>query len=169
MFKLREDVYICRTFRRQDLLSLNTYYKSWLERTVNWLILFFDIAFALVAAVLCTLGLNTFKAIKHLGIGKSFWIPVFVYGALFLIGSVAKIFHEVGVELDLLTINTDEIVHVSWLLALCTLMFSIYNYSRKVKTMRGVPIPDASKELTPIEKQATELLKRIEKLKNKKG
>lgn len=102
---------------------------------MNWLILISDVLFALVAAILGILGLSTFKAIRHLGIGKSFWIPTFVSGVFLLIGSVFRIFHEVAVELDLsLTINIDEIVHVSWLLALCILMGSIYNYSRKVKT-----------------------------------
>jgi hypothetical protein len=110
---------------------------------MNWLILISDVAFAFVAAILAAQGLRTLKAIKHLGIGKSFWIPVIASGALFLIGSVFGIFHEIAVELDLsLTINTDEIIHVSWLLALCLLMGSIYSYSRKVKTIKKFPVPE---------------------------
>jgi len=141
---------------------------------VNWLILVSDVVFALVAAILCILGLSTSKAIKHLGIGKSFWIPVSVSGALFLIGSIVRIFHQVAVELGSLiflpvelgslTINTEEIVHVSWLLAICILMFSIYNYSKKVKTIRRGPTPDKRNEVID---QTTELLKRIEKLKKR--
>lgn len=138
---------------------------------MNWLILFSDILFALVATVLGVLGLGTFRAIKHLGIGKSFWVPVFVSSVLFVFGSVVRIFHEFAVELGWsLTIYTDEIVRVSWLLALCILMGCIYNYSRKVKTAIRVSRPvDARNvaELTLIQKQTNEVLQRIEKLKNK--
>jgi hypothetical protein len=137
---------------------------------VNWVILFSDILFALVATVLGILGLGTFKAIKHLGIGKSFWVPIFVSGLLFVFGSAVRIFHEFAVELGWsMTLYTDEIVRVSWLLALCILMGCIYNYSRKVKTAIRVPgqadAPSVA-ELTLIQKQTNELLKRIEKLKN---
>ncbi len=150
-------------------MNLNIEYE---ECKVNWLILISDVVFALVASILCRLGLSTIKAIKHLGIGKSFWIPVFLSGILFLLGSTLRIFNQVAVELysltffsvelGSLTIKTEEIVHLSWLFALCILMFSIYNYSKKVKTIRSPTTPNESNELTD---QTTELLKRIEKLK----
>ena len=137
---------------------------------MNWLIIFSDILFALVATVLGVLGLGTFKAIKHLGIGKSFWVPIFVSGILFVFGSAVRIFHEFAVELGWsLTIYTDEIVRISWLLALCILMGCIYNYSRKVKTAIKVSKQADARsvaELTIIQKQTNELLKRIEKLRN---
>jgi hypothetical protein len=137
---------------------------------VNMVILFTDILFALVATVLGVLGLGTFKAIKHLGIGKSFWVPIFISGLLFVFGSAVRIFHEFAVELGWsMTIYTDEIVRVSWLLALCILMGCVYNYSRKVKTAIRVPrqadAPSVA-ELTLMQKQTNDLLKRIEKLKN---
>ncbi len=142
------------------------------ECRVNWLIFISDVVSALVASILCRLGLSTIKAIKHLGIGKSFWIPVFLSGALFLLGSTIRIFNQVAVELGSLTffsvelgsltIKTEEVVQLSGLFALCILMFSIYSYSRKVKTIRSPPTPNESKELND---QTTELLKRIEKLK----
>ncbi len=137
---------------------------------MNLLILFSDILFALVATVLGVLGLGTFKAIKHLGIGKSFWVPIFLSGVLFVFGSAVRIFHEFAVELGWsLTIYTDEIVRFSWLLALCILMGCIYNYSRKVKTaIRVSRQKDATSaaELTLIQKQTSELLRRIEKLRD---
>jgi hypothetical protein len=137
---------------------------------VNLVILFTDILFALVATVLGVLGLGTFKAIKHLGIGKSFWVPIFVSGLLFVFGSAVRIFHEFAVELGWsMTIYTDEIVRVSWLLALCILMGCVYNYSRKVKTAIRVPKQanaHSVAELTLMQKQTNDLLKRIEKLKN---
>ncbi len=136
---------------------------------MNWPILFSDILFALVATVLGILGLGTFKAIKHLGIGKSFWVPIFASAVLFVFGSAVRIFHEFAVELGWsLTIYTEEIIRVSWLLALCILMGCIYNYSRKVKTaIRVSSQEDAHSvaELTLMQKQTNELLKRIEKLK----
>lgn len=105
------------------------------------LILISDVVFALVAAILSVLGLKTLKAIRHLNIGKSFWTPIFVSGVLFLIGSVVAIFHEVNFSL---TTNTEEVVHVSRLLALCILVGSIYTYSRKVKEnlTKRVSIPE---------------------------
>lgn len=136
----------------------------WVERKVDLLILISDVIFALVAAILSVLGLKTLKAIRHLNIGKSFWTPIFVSGVLFLIGSVVAIFHEVDFSL---TTNTEEVVHVSRLLALCILVVSIYIYSRKVKenlTKRvsiperkvpespetRVPIPESSETEVPI-------------------
>ena len=108
---------------------------------MDLLILISDVVFALVAAILSVLGLKTLKAIRHLNIGKSFWTPIFVSGVLFLIGSVVAIFHEVNFSL---TTNTEEVVHVSRLLALCILVGSIYTYSRKVKEnlTKRVSIPD---------------------------
>lgn len=116
---------------------------------MNWLILVSDVVFAFIAAILGMLGLSTLQAIKRWGVGKSFWIPVSVSGALFLVGSIVTIVHEVAVELNWsLTINTDEIVHVSWLLALCILMYGIRNYSRKVKTATILPVQDADNTKT---------------------
>jgi len=94
------------------------------------LILVFEVVFALIAAILSILSLKTLKAISHLGVGKSFWIPVFMSGVFFIVGSVVTIFHEVNFPL---TNRTDEIVQVSRLLALSVLIFGIYGYSVKVK------------------------------------
>lgn len=119
---------------------------------MNWLILISDLVFASVAAILAALGYSTSRAIRHLGIGKSFWIPVSMSGTFFLFGSVFRILGEVAVGLDLsLTIYSDEIVHVSWLLALCFLACSIYGYSRRVKTIRTIPVLEEKvKEMTRV-------------------
>ncbi len=135
---------------------------------MNWLIISLDILFALVAAVLGILGLGTFKSIKHLGIGKSFWVPVFVSSVLFVFGSAVRIFHEFAVEYGwIIMIYTDEVIRLSWLLAIGILLGSIFNYSRKVKASIKVTPPNAKSaaELTLMQKQTNELLKRIEKLK----
>lgn len=97
---------------------------------MNSLILTFDIAFAIVAAILSLLSWHTLKTIRHLRIGRSFWIPTFVSGVVFLVGSIFAILHETNLQL---TTITSEVVHVSQILALCILVGGIYSYSRKVK------------------------------------
>ncbi|UCD26111.1 MAG: hypothetical protein JSV75_04170 [Candidatus Bathyarchaeota archaeon] len=96
---------------------------------MNWLILISAVIFALVATLLGILGFRTFKAIKHLGTGKSFWIPVFLSGVLFLAGSIFTILREVDFSL---TAKTGEVVQISQLLALCILLGGVYSYSRRV-------------------------------------
>ena len=136
---------------------------------MNWLLLALDILFALVATVFGILGLGTFKTIKHLGIGRAFWVPVCVSGFLLLFGSAVRIVHEFAVEWGWsLTLYTDEVVRVSWLLALGILLASIYSYSKKVKTATSLlstsPEAQRAAELTPLQQQTAELLKRIEEL-----
>ena len=135
---------------------------------MNWLIIALDILFALLAAVLGILGLGTFKSIKHLGIGKSFWVPLFLSGILFVLGSAVRIFHAFAVEYGWLVMTyTDEVIRVSWLLAIGILFGSIYSYSRKVKTAIKVTKPEGQREieLKGLKKQTNDLLKQIEKLK----
>lgn len=135
---------------------------------MNWLIIVLDILFAMVAAVLGILSLGTFKSIKHLGIGKSFWVPLFLSGILFVIGSAVRVFHAFAVEYGwLATAYSEEITRVSWLLAIGILSGSIYSYSRKVKTSIKLTTPEAQRELelTGLKKQTNDLLKQIEKLK----
>jgi len=123
---------------------------------MNWLIIALDIMFALVAAVLGILGHGTFKSIKHLGVGKSFWIPIFVSGILFVFGSAVRIFHEFAVEYSWVAMTyTDELIRISWLLAITILFGSIYNYSKKVKIIIKATTPQAQNEaeLTGLKKQ----------------
>ena len=137
---------------------------------MNWVIIALDIMFALIAAVLGILAHGTFKSIKHLGIGKSFWIPIFISGILFVFGSAIRIFHEFAVEYNWVAMTyTDEIIRISWLLAITILFGSIYGYSRKVRTAIKVTTPQAQKEaeLTGLKKQTQELLDQIDKLKAK--
>lgn len=94
------------------------------------MILGFEVMFASIAAILSILSFKTLRAIRHLGVGKSFWIPVFVSSVIFLIGSTITILYEVGFSL---AIQTVEVVQVSRILALCILVCGIYSYSRKVK------------------------------------
>lgn len=94
------------------------------------MILGFEVVFASIAAILSILSFKTLRAIRHLGVGKSFWIPVFVSSVIFLVGSAITILYEIGFSL---TTHTVEVVQVSRILALCILVCGIYSYSRKVK------------------------------------
>jgi hypothetical protein len=94
------------------------------------LILGFEVVFASIAAILSILSFKTMRAIRHLGVGRSFWIPVFVSSIIFLIGSTMTILYEIGFSLMTQTV---AVVQVSRILALCILVCGIYSYSRKVK------------------------------------
>ncbi len=117
---------------------------------MNWPIFVSDIAFALAAVLVIIIGLSTLKAVKHLGIGKSFWIPVSASGVLFLVGSLFTILNAVAVELNLSPMTwTDQLVHFSWVFALCFLMVSIFSYSRKVKTEARTVYYEVDSEMQP--------------------
>ena len=117
---------------------------------MNWPIFVSDIVFALAAVLVIIIGLSTLKAVKHLGIGKSFWIPVSVSGVLFLVGSLFTILNAVAVELNLSPMTwTDQIVHFSWVFALCFLTVSIFSYSRKVKTEARTVYYEVDSEMQP--------------------
>ncbi len=98
------------------------------------LVLILEMAVAAIAVALILLSLKTLQAIKHLGVGKSFWTPVAVSGFLFFFGSVVAILFELNYSL---TIYTDEVVQVSRLLALCILVAGVASYSRKVTKNLG--------------------------------
>jgi len=88
-----------------------------------------EVVFASIAAVLSLLSFRTMRTIKHLGVGKSFWTPVLMSGALFLFGSVVTILYEENFSF---TPYTDEVVQFSRVLALCILVVGVYSYSRKI-------------------------------------
>jgi hypothetical protein len=81
------------------------------------------------AVALILLSLKTLQAIKHLGIGKSFWTPVAASGFLFFFGSIVAILFELNFSL---MPYTDEVVQISRLMALGILVVGVYSYSRKV-------------------------------------
>ena len=95
------------------------------------MILGLEVMFASIAAILSVLSFKTLRAIRHLGVGKSFWIPAILSSVLFLIGSAITILYEIGFSL---TNQTSEIVQVSRILALSILVCGIYSYSRRVRT-----------------------------------
>lgn len=96
---------------------------------MNWLITVSNIAFASIAALLCVLSWKTLKNIRYLNVGKSFWIPAFVSGLLFAVGSIISIINELVLSLTAAV----EIVQITELIAFCSLSVGIYSYSRMIR------------------------------------
>ena len=96
------------------------------------LISVFQLLFAAFAAVLSILSLKTWRTIKHLQVGKSFWVPVLASGIIFLTGSLIEILHELDLSLIQMIPMTDELVQMSRIIALCTLVVGVYSYSRQI-------------------------------------
>jgi hypothetical protein len=90
----------------------------------------FEIVFASIAAILTILSLRTFMAIRHLGVGKSFWLPVLASSVLFVVGSAIPILWELGYLAATVPI---EAVEATKVLALCVLLGGVYSYSRRIK------------------------------------
>ncbi len=101
------------------------------------MVLVLEIAVAAIAVALILLSLKTLQAIKHLGVGKSFWTPVAISGFLFFFGSVVATLFELSPSTFSLADYTGEVVQVSRLLALGILVVGVYSYSRKVTRNLG--------------------------------
>jgi len=112
------------------------------------LVLILEIVVASVAVVLIMLSVKTMQAIKHLGVGKSFWTPVAASGFLFFFGSMIAILFELNYSL---TTYTDEVVQISRLLALSTLVVGVYSYARKVSKNLGVKLPKKAAQKSEVE------------------
>jgi len=100
-------------------------------------VLVLEIAVAAVAVALILLSLKTLQAIKHLGVGKSFWTPVAISGFLFFFGSVVATLFELSPSTFSLADYTGEVVQVSRLLALGILVVGVYSYSSRVTKNLG--------------------------------
>jgi hypothetical protein len=119
-----------------------------------------EIVFAVTAAVLSALSLLTHRSIRHLHVGRAFWIPVFISSTLFLIGSVVAILFELGLSIPLIYLTTDEFVQLTRIFAICTLVGGIYSYSRQVRSIlpKEEPklLPDVKVKLTLASEQEDE-------------
>lgn len=69
-------------------------------------------------------------AIKHLGVGKSFWLPLLVSSVLFTLGSTLPILWELGCLLTIVPIEAVDIIRI---LALSIPTVGVYSYSRRIK------------------------------------
>lgn len=104
------------------------------------MVLLLEVPLASIAIVLVALSWRTMRAIKHLSVGKSFWVPILSSGIFFFAGSVMAILSDLGFSF---TIYTAEAISVSRLVALCSLVGAVYTYSRKItKTLvEQLPVP----------------------------
>jgi hypothetical protein len=115
-----------------------------------------EVVFAVTAAVLSILSLLTHRSIRHLHVGRSFWIPVFVSSTLFLIGSVVAILFELEVSIPLIYLTTAEFVQLTRIFAICSLVGGIYSYSRQVRSMLPKEQPNSLPDLKVKVKLASE-------------
>lgn len=108
-----------------------------------------EIVFAVTAAVLSVLSLWTHRSIRHLHVGRAFWIPVFMSSTLFLIGSVVAIFVDLGFTIPWVYLTstdfTAEFVQLTRIFAVCSLVGGIYSYSRQVRSI----LPKEEPKLLP--------------------
>ena len=104
------------------------------------MVLVLEVPLAAIAAVLSLVSWKTLRAIKHLDVGKSFWIPALLSGAFFLVGSAVAILDDLGLSF---TIYMAEVAAVSKLLALCALVSGVYTYSTKImkNLAEGLTLP----------------------------
>ncbi len=102
------------------------------------MVLVLEVAVGSIAVALILLSLRTLQAIRHLGVGKSFWTPVAISGFLFFFGSVVATLFELNFSL---MPYTDEVVQVSRLLALGILVAGVYSYSKRVTKNLGEKFP----------------------------
>jgi hypothetical protein len=99
-----------------------------------------EAAIAAVAAVIAVLSLRTERAIKHIGVGKSFWIPVALSGILFIVGSVISALNLIGFSMVSTISMIDEIAQTTRLIAMAFLLIGVTSYSRQVSNnLRGMP------------------------------
>jgi hypothetical protein len=98
------------------------------------MVLILEVPLACIAIVLSGISWRTLRSIKHLSVGKSFWIPVLLSGIFFFAGSILAILSDLGFSF---TAHTVEVVSVSRLLALCFLVGGISTYSRKIAKNLG--------------------------------
>jgi hypothetical protein len=119
-----------------------------------------EIVFAVTAGILSALSLLTHRSIKHLHVGRAFWIPVFMSSTLFLIGSLVNVLFEFGLAIPFIYLTTDEFVQLTRIFAICSLVGGIYSYSRQVRSIlpKEEPklLPDVKVKLTLASEQEDE-------------
>jgi hypothetical protein len=132
-------------------------------------VIFLEVPLASIALILSIVSWKTFKSIRHLDVGKSFWIPMFASGGLFFVGSILAILDDLGL---LSNAYSAEIVAGSRLLALCALLGCVYVYSRKITKNLAEkfliqPIPERV-ELEREEEDSTSVIEKVDEANSKK-
>ncbi len=91
------------------------------------MVLVFEVSLASIALLLSVVSFKTIQTIKHLAIGKTFWVPILLSGILFFASSITAILTDLTFLPYMI-----EVTSVLRLLALCFLTGGIYAYSRKI-------------------------------------
>lgn len=95
---------------------------------------YFEVSLAGIAIILSVLSWKTLRKIKHLDLGKSFWIPVMLSGIFFFTGAVTQTLNDLGYSFA----YSFELASISRLFALCILLVGVYAYSRQIsKNLAG--------------------------------
>ena len=89
---------------------------------------FIDVSLAGIAIVLSVLSWKTFRNIKHLDVGKSFWIPTMLSGIFFFTGAVTQTLNDLSYSFA----YSFELASISSFFALCILLVGVYAYSRQI-------------------------------------
>jgi hypothetical protein len=125
------------------------------------MVLILEFPIASIAFILIAVSLRTLRTIKHLSVGKSFWVPILLSGIFFLAGSIITILSELGFSFITYII---EVAYFSRLLALCFLSGGIYTYSRKITQNLGkfpIPVLAAKVESSNETKSSESILKKL--------
>lgn len=132
------------------------------------MVLLIEVPLAAIALVLGLLSWRTLRTIRHLDVGKSFWIPVLLSGVFFFAGSVAAILNDLGVSF----VYGIEIISGSRLLALCVLLGGVSTYSRQISRNLAqhfiIPAPPTPEESQKEAKPAVSIVDRLEERKTAK-
>lgn len=117
------------------------------------MVLILEVPLASIAFVLSVISWRTMRSIKHLSVGKSFWIPVLSSSIFFFAGSIVAILSDLGLSF---TAYSAEIVSASRLLALCILVGGVYAYSRKITKNLGEKLTFPAREVEVESNEETE-------------
>ena len=123
---------------------------------------FIEVSLAGIAIVLSVLSWKTFRKIKHLDVGKSFWIPVMLSGIFFFIGAITQTLNDLGYSFA----YSFELAPISRLFALCILLVGVYAYSRQIsknlaRKFISLTSQDTEEKIAETEKAETEPLRSI--------
>ncbi len=97
------------------------------------MVLILEVPLAGIALVLSVLSWRTMRTIKHLDVGKSFWVPILMSGLFLFAGSIIAIVIDCGFTFDYAL----EAASMSRLLGLSILLAGIYTYSRRITKNLG--------------------------------
>jgi len=128
------------------------------------MVLILEVPLAGIAIFLSILSWKTFRKIKHLDVGKSFWIPIMLSGIFFFTGSVTAILSALGYSFA----YSIEFASISRLFGLCILLGGVYTYSTQISRNLAEKFSIPTYQATVETNAETELPKSIVENSNEK-